>query len=336
MGKNKGILLLNLGTPKSPKLKDVYHYLREFLSDPYVIDKNWLIRTLLVYGIIVPFRIFRVQREYQKIFDEKKGMPLNYYTESTSQKLQELLPSYEVRWAMRYPYSSLKATLLDFKQMQVKELIILSLFPQYATSTTGSLIQVILGELKKWSVVPPFRFLHSFWDNPDVIQAFSEQARPYLEKEDYDKYVFSYHGLPERHLKKAHTELCQMGECCLSAEADPYCYRANCFGTTEKIRNHLSLAKDKCITTFQSRLGRSPWIKPYTDEVIVNLPKSGVKRVLLFTPSFVSDCLETIIEVRETYAKAFQTAGGEYLKQVPCPNDSPDWINTLKKMVENS
>ena len=337
MRKKKGALLVNLGTPKDARVGSIRRYLREFLSDKRVIDISWLGRFLLVYGLIAPFRAPRVKKEYDKIYDANKGMPLNYHSEALLKKLSKVLPHWELRIAMRYPLASLRKGLVSLLDSNVERIVVVPLFPQYASSTSGSVAESVMRLARRRLTIPHLRFVQSFWQHPGFIHAVSEQVNPYLTEQTYDRYIFSYHGLPERHLRKAHGSVCTFDNCCeTNSSSNAYCYRANCFGTTKAVAQVLGLPEEQCVTCFQSRLGRAPWIRPYTDEVVKQLPQEGVTRVLFLSPSFVCDCLETTIEIGETYANAFKRAGGQVADVVPCLNDSTGWVKGLAEMVEDA
>lgn len=331
-----GILLINLGTPDSPKTPDVRKYLTQFLNDPRVIDINPLSRFLLVNAIIVPFRSSKSAKLYQKIWT-KEGSPLL----TNSLKLKELLQhelghSYLVELGMRYQKPSIESALNKLREAKAEQIIVIPLYPQYASSSTGSSIEETLRIIGKWEVTPTVKIISKFYDHPGFIDACVAVAQKYKLAE-YDYYIFSYHGLPERQIMKASAHYgentCQLGSCCDSiSENNQYCYRANCFETTRQLIKRLNIPEGKYETTFQSRLD-DKWIKPYSDKVIEQKAKEGKKRILVFSPAFTADCLETIYEVGTEYDEIFKNNGGEKITLVESLNAHPKWIEALKKMV---
>lgn len=323
-----GILLVNLGTPDSPRLKDVYKYLIEFLTDKRVINKPWLLRQFLVRALIVPLRFRESAKAYQKIW-EKDGSPLMIYSKQATKLLQQVLGNdYEVELAMRYQNPSIKKSLVKLFEKKVNHLIVIPLFPQYASATTGSIHEYILKLLAKEEVIPKLSFIQHFADHPLYIDAVSTIASEYS-LESYDHFLFSFHGLPISHLVKANPDCQQNGTCCKVS-----CYLKQCHLTAHAIAKKLNLDRDKYSICFQSRLGKEPWLEPFTIDRIKNLGLEGKKKILVFCPSFVTDCLETIYEIGMEYKHEFLNAGGEKLDFVKSLNDHPKWIEALKKMVE--
>lgn len=331
-----GVLLINLGTPDSPKTSDVRKYLSQFLNDPRVIDINPIARFLLVNGIIVPFRSPKSAKLYQHIWT-KEGSPLLIYGNKVKALLQkELGDSFVVELGMRYQSPSMKSALTKLREAQVEKIIMIPLYPQYASSSTGSSVEEALRIMAKWEVSPSFEVISKFYDNPDFIDACVEVAKKY-DQQEYDYFIFSYHGLPERHIHKgaAHygNNTCNFGTCCNSiTKNNQYCYRANCFETTRQLVKRLNIPEGKYETTFQSRLD-DKWIKPYSDKAIAQKGKEGKKRMLVFSPAFVADCLETLYEIGTEYDEIFKANGGEKIQLVESLNDHPKWIEALKKMV---
>jgi len=335
MGGKKGILLVNLGTPDSTQVSDVRKYLREFLMDKRVIDIPAFPRWLLVNGIIAPFRAPKSAAEYRKLFDDR-GSPLKYYTEDITQLLQEKLgEEYSVKYAMRYQNPSLPSVLDQFKKEAVRSIHVIPLFPQYASATTGSVIDRVMEIVKTWQVIPEMRFTSQFFEEALFLETIVDQGKILMQQEAYDHFVFSYHGLPERQIRKAsHEGYCVLGQCCATLNAqNRYCYRAQCFETTRLIASRLGIGEDNYTVCFQSRLGKDPWVKPYTEDVLKELASKGIKKVLAFSPAFVSDCLETTIEVGETYKEDFIHAGGEKWDLVPSLNAENKWVECLKQLV---
>jgi ferrochelatase len=332
-----GILLVNLGTPDSPKTADVRKYLREFLNDKRVIDMPWLSRKLLVNFIIVPFRSPKSAKQYKEIWT-KEGSPLLIYGERLKTKLQKKLgDGFIVELAMRYQNPSVKSV-LDKITHKVEKLIVVPLYPHYASSSTGSTIEKVMLEIKNYEVVPDVKIQGPFYNNPEFIKAFVAIAQKRNKISDYDHYLFSYHGLPERHIMKGSEECgmnCKLNECCNAlTDKNFYCYRASCYHTTKLIAEALKLPDGSYTTSFQSRLGRDPWIKPYTDHVIAEKAKSGVKKMLCFSPAFVADCLETLFEIRIEYNRLFKEHGGTEMHLAESLNDNDEWVDALVKILE--
>lgn len=330
-----GVLLVNLGTPDSPKAKDVYRYLIEFLTDRRVIDKPWLIRQLLVRGLIVPFRYRQSSQSYQEIW-LPEGSPLKVYSERVKTLLQASLgEKYLVELAMRYQNPSIQNALDHLLLQNIEHLIVIPLFPQYASATTGSIHEKILQILSKKEVVPRLSLINNFAKDPLYIQTVAEIASKY-QIDHYDHVLFSFHGLPKRHVQKINTSCGLSKNCC---ERDCLevkdCYAFQCHETAKSIVKELKIDPSKYSITFQSRLGKDPWLQPFTSDTIEKLAKEGKKRVLVFCPSFVSDCLETIHEIGVEYKLDFLKLGGEVLDFVESLNDHPKWIETLSKMVRD-
>ena len=334
--KKQGVLLVNLGTPDSTKTSDVRKYLREFLSDKRVVDIPSVPRWLLVNGIIAPFRAPKSAEEYRKLFDER-GSPLKYYTEDITHLLQDKLgDKFMVKYAMRYQSPSLPQVLSELKE-QVASIHVIPLFPQYASATTGSVIDRVMEITKTWQVIPELKFTSQFFEEQLFIETIVDQGKKLMENGHYEHFVFSYHGLPERQIRKAsYGNQCQLGGCCGKlTEKNRFCYRAQGFETTRLVARSLGIQEDDYTVCFQSRLGKDPWVKPYTEDVLKELAEKGIKRVLAFSPAFVSDCLETTIEVGETYQEDFLEAGGEHWDLVPSLNAEDKWVECLKKLVHS-
>jgi ferrochelatase len=331
-----GVLLVNLGTPDSTSIPDVRKYLREFLLDPRVIDIPTIPRQLLVNGIIAPFRAPKSAKAYKAVWDAKTGSPLKHYSLEVERHLQERLGNkYVVKLAMRYQNPSIDAAIDSFKKLPLEEIIVVSLFPQYASATTGSVVEAVSKRLNKWQTIPSVRYINRFFDDPKFIHAFAEVAKPYLSEHKYEKVLFSYHGLPERQIRKGDAlNVCKLGECCNTYGAkNQWCYRAQCFATTRLLVEALGLEEGTYMTTFQSRLGNDPWIKPYTEETIRELRKQGIQSVAVMSPAFVADCLETIEEIGGEYKELFEELGGEHWQLIPSLNDSPLWIEALGELI---
>lgn len=333
----KGVLLVNLGTPDSTSVPDVRKYLREFLMDKRVIDIPAIPRWILVNLIIAIFRAPKSAAEYRKLFDER-GSPLKYYTYDITNLLRKKLDEeYVVEFAMRYQSPSIKSGLDKLRDKHVSSIHVIPLFPQYASASTGSVMDKVMEITKDWQIIPDIKFTSQFLEEELFLEVIASNGKKWMEKTAYDHFVFSYHGLPERQIKKGSVgDQCQLGSCCSSFhEKNRHCYRAQCFQTTRLLASKLGLTEDQYTVCFQSRLGKDPWIKPYTDEVLKQLPKNGKKKILAFSPAFVSDCLETTIEVGQEYKEEFMEAGGEQWDLVESLNDDPMWVDCLAGMVES-
>lgn len=333
-----GVLLVNLGTPDSPAVPDVRKYLREFLMDGRVIDIPLIPRALLVNGIIAPFRAPKSAKTYREVWTEN-GSPLKYYGEVAERELQKILGNdYVVKLAMRYQSPSIVDGLKQFQQLGLTDIIVIPFFPQYASATTGSVHDKVMEVVRGWQIIPEIKFVSSFLDHPKFIEGFVQNARKYMDVYDYDHFVFSYHGLPERQIRKGDVtkDVCKLGTCCDTLHSmNQYCYRAQCFETTRRLVRALEIPEGKYTTCFQSRLGKDPWIQPYTEDLVKELPKKGMKSVLAFSPAFVADCLETTIEVGEEYKELFEENGGEHWQLVESLNDSSIWIELLADLVKS-
>ncbi len=328
-----GLLLVNLGTPESPKVSDVRTYLREFLFDPRVIDiapwKRWLLLNL----IILPRRPRQSAEAYEKIWTDR-GSPLKFHTEDLAQKVREILDSeIVVDVAMRYGRPSISETLSKMRDRGVQRLIVFPQYPQYSSAATGSSLERVFecaGEL--WNV-PYLQVVPPFYDHPRFIEAFAEVARPHLHADETEVFFFSFHGLPERQVRKSDDtgRHCLAGDdCCATlVDANRNCYRAQCFATARALADRLGIPKDKRIICFQSRLGRDPWIRPYTDELIVREAKRGRKRAVILSPAFTADCLETLEELGIRAEEDWKAHGGDWLRLVPCPNADDLWAQAL-------
>jgi ferrochelatase len=336
MNQKTGILLVNLGTPDSPKPKDVHKYLIEFLTDGRVIDVPWFKRQCLVRGIIVPRRYKESAKSYADIWTEE-GSPLMVYGLRVEKLLQESLgDDFQVALAMRYQNPSIESALETLKTCT--KLIILPLFPQYASATTGSIHQKVMQVVSLWRNVPELKFINSFATNPKMIEAFCQIGRQFP-IEEYDQVVFSFHGLPEKHIKRAdpHGYCLKEKDCCKKmCSKNSTCYSAQCFATAQALVEKLGLEEGQYTVAFQSRLGKDPWLKPYMSETLHQLQKEGKKRVLVFCPAFVCDCLETIHEIGIEYRNEFLENGGERYDLVPGLNDHPLWIEALEAIINEN
>lgn len=332
--------MVNLGTPDSPSVSDVRKYLDEFLMDERVIDINPISRTLLIKGLIVPFRGPKSAKIYKEVWSDETGSPLLHYSTRQQELLQQALGSnYIVELAMRYQKPSIEDALERLKKKQIANLKVIPLFPQYASASTGSVNQKIMEIVSKWPTIPDISFVNSFHDNEGMIEVFANNARKYG-VENYDHVLFSFHGLPERQLTKADDtgKYClQVPDCCFRFnDANRMCYSAQSHDTARLIAEKLNLPKEKYTVCFQSRLGNAPWKKPYTTDILKEQAAKGAKRLLVFSPAFVADCLETLYEIVEEYNEEFKNMGGEKVQLVESLNDDPAWIAALEKMVKGN
>lgn len=335
----KGVLLLNLGSPDSPEPGDVKRYLNEFLSDPYVIDIPYIFRMLLLKLFILPFRPQKSSEAYKKIWGPR-GSPLVYHSEDLQLKVQKNLgPDYVVDLAMRYGKLSIQGALERLHAQELSSLVIIPLYPQYSYAATESSIVRCKKLLKKMGSQLPVRFLEYFYDHPDFIESVLEQGRAVLAKGNYDHVMFSFHGVPERQIRRCDqsSDHClNLDSCCDKISAvNAKCYRAQCYQTARVLAKRLSL-KDKDYTVaFQSRLGRTPWIRPYTDVLLKELADRSVRRIALFSPSFVADCLETLEEIEIRGRADFKNYGGEELTLVPSLNSSDTWARAVAELARS-
>lgn len=334
------VLLLNLGTPDSPGVSDVRRYLREFLSDPRVLDLHPIARFLLLHGIILPLRPAKSARAYASIWgqDGVEGSPLLFHSRGLAAGVQRALgPGYVVELGMRYGAPSIASALAKLRAADPTRLVIAPLFPQYASAANGSALERVYQLLRQGWNVPAIDTIEPFYDAPAFIDAFAEVARPHLASFRPDFVLFSYHGLPERHVRKsdptgAH---CLASATCCDAivPANRYCYRAHCFATTRALARALGLAADDHSVSFQSRLGRTPWLHPYTDLVLPELAQKGKRRLAVLCPAFVADCLETVEEIGIRAKAQWRSVGGEDLLLVPSLNATPAWVRTVADLV---
>ncbi len=329
----QAILLVNLGSPDSTNPKDVKKYLDEFLMDKYVIDYPYLFRALLVKGIILNTRPKKSAQAYQKIWWDE-GSPLIVLSQQLQDKVQEKI-SVPVGLGMRYGNPSIEAAIRELikENPDLTDLFVIPLYPQYAESTTRTVIekteQVI--QKNKWNLTVSFQ--EPFYNESTYIKALSDSIKPYVG--DYDHLLFSYHGVPERHVKKTDPtgqHCLQLDDCCAALtnpEAQQHCYRFHCFETTRAVVKRLKLKPEEYTVSFQSRLGGDEWIKPYTDETLEEFPEQGIKSLAVACPAFISDCLETLEEIGMEGKEEFLHAGGTEYIQIPCLNVNQQWVDTL-------
>ncbi len=355
-----GVLLVNLGTPDAPETRAVRRYLREFLSDPRVIDINAVGRALLLNLIVLPFRSSASAEAYKKVWTEA-GSPLLVHGEALRDAVRERLTGHPTVLAMRYGNPSIASGLEELRTAGCDRVVVLPLYPQYASSSTGSTVEKVYAEAGRLWNTPFLSIVPAFYDDPGYLDVGAELGRPILADligrpvpaptaEDApvadrtlppDTLVlFSFHGLPERHCEKsdptgAHCFV--RDDCCAAiVDANRSCYRAQCFATARGLTRRLGLGKEDAITCFQSRFGKAVWIRPYTDILLEELPRRGIKRVVVFCPAFVSDCLETVEEIGIRAVEDFRAAGGEELRLVPSLNADPRWADAVSRMVRRS
>ena len=330
-----GVLLVNLGTPDSPSTSDVRRYLNEFLTDGRVIDIPAAVRYPLFQGIVVPLRAPKSAKIYKQLWTER-GSPLLFHGLDLQKKVQaELGPGYVVAFGMRYQKPSIASALEELRAAAVERIIVLPLFPQYASASTGSVQEKVMDIVKDWWIVPSINFISAFGSEPDFIATIVALGKREMDKQHYDHIVFSYHGIPERHIKKGDpTNYCKFGSCCDTlTDSNRYCYRAQCFETSRLVAAGLGITPEQYTVSFQSRLGRDPWLKPYTDIALLDFPAKGIKHVLAFSPAFTADCLETTIEVGDEFKELFEEAGGEHWQLVPSLNSEPQWVDAVAAMI---
>lgn len=332
-----GVLLINLGTPVAPETGAVRDYLAEFLSDPRVLDLPGLARAILVHLVIVPFRAPKSAAAYRKIWKPEGSPLLTHSQQLASQVSARLGPSVPVEVAMRYGRPSIASALWRLKQQGVDRVVVLPLYPQYAASSTGSAIEEVYRVVGSWWNVPAVQVVGPFYDHPGFVRAFSEVARGTLEEARPDYLLFSFHGLPERQIKKsddtqAHC-LLSAGCCEAITDANRHCYRAQCYATARALVGALDWDPDRYGVAFQSRLGRTPWIQPFTDHVLPHLAAEGYRRVAVMCPAFTADCLETLEEIGMRAADDFRAQGGEALELVPSLNAHPAWVDAVVEML---
>lgn len=332
-----GVLLTNLGTPTAPTTSAVRRYLREFLSDPRVIDINPVSRWLLVNLIIAPFRAPKSATAYRKVWTEQ-GSPLLMHSLKLAEEVgKKLGGEFLVELGMRYGRPSIENAMRRLVERGASEIRALPLYPQYSSSATGSSQEEVLRVAKRLSPPVPVKFLLSFFDNPGFIDAFAEIGKPRLENFRPDHVLFSFHGLPERHILKedlSGAHCLKKPDCCDKIiPANGLCYRAHCFATARALAAKLGLPAEQFTVCFQSRLGRTPWIKPFTDVVLTELAAQGKKRLAVFCPAFVADCLETLEEIGIRAREQWRNSGGEELFLIPSLNAHPSWVEAVGSMV---
>lgn len=333
-----GVLLINLGTPDSTNTGDVRRYLRQFLSDPRVLDIPALGRWALLNLIILPTRPSKSAEAYREIWTDE-GSPLLLHTRDLTEGVAaELGDSVTVRFAMRYQNPSIQKAMEAFDKEGVDRIVVVPLYPQYASSSSGSVLEELYKSAGSFWNVPNLDVVPPFYNDPDYQAVLADFTKAFLDaQEPIDYLLISFHGLPERHVEKCDTrgDYCLKQEnCCDQISAvNRYCYRAQSFASARDLAKRMGLSEEQYGVAFQSRLGRTPWIQPYTDQVLEELPKQGKKRVAVVVPSFTSDCLETLEEIALRGKEDFMEAGGEYYVTVPCLNSDANFVRVIADMV---
>ncbi|CEK11434.1 ferrochelatase [Legionella hackeliae] len=330
MTKN-GLLLINLGTPDNPEPLAVRRYLREFLADKRVIDLPAPLRYLILYLIILPFRPKQSAHAYQAIWT-KDGSPLLIHSRNLQSKLQQHLgEQWTVALGMRYGNPSLESALKELSNCD--HITVLPLYPQFSSAASGSSIEKVLQLLSPNKVFPSLTIIRDFYKHPAFIKSQAALIQPHLETHDF--ILFSYHGIPERHLTQGHCKSVCDTPCPKINETNRTCYKAQCYATSYELAKQLGLSNERYTTAFQSRLGKTPWIQPYTDNILPELAQKGIKRLAVACPSFVADCLETLEEIGIRAKEQWQELGGEHFTVIPCINDSDLWVASLSEWLSN-
>jgi ferrochelatase len=333
----KGVLLINLGSPESPTEKDVKPYLDEFLMDKYVIDVPFLLRALLVRGIILQTRPKKSAEAYARIWTDE-GSPLIVISKKMHQKVKQLV-DVPVALAMRYGTMTIQKGLQELKEQGVTEVMLLPLYPQHAMASTTTIL--VLAEELRQNHFPEMTFTNvpAFYYKPDFIQALANSIKKHLEGFEYDHLLFSYHGIPKRHIRKTDVTKshCKIdGSCCKTpSPAHEFCYRHQCYETTKQVVQLLNIPEGKYSQTFQSRLAGDKWLTPYTDVEINKMPKQGIKKLAVVTPAFVADCLETLEEIAMEANEQFLHLGGEEFMAIPCLNDEDEWCGVVANWIKD-
>jgi len=336
-----GLMLVNLGTPDAPTTAAVRSYLDEFFRDPRVIDIHPILRWLLRTLVILPFRSSKSAEAYHKIWT-KRGSPLLFHGLDLVEKLQRVLGTDAyVQLAMRYGNPSIAHAFEQFRAAAIDQIVVFPMFPQYSSAASGSGIEEIFVQAGRQWNIPTLQFVPPYFDHPSLIAAFADVAQPILAEMRPDMVVMSFHGLPERHIRKSDESEgahCLRSEACCNqiVPANRNCYRAQCFATARALAAHLTLMPNEYRITFQSRLGRTPWIKPYTDLAVRELAERGVKRVAVMCPAFVADCLETIEEIGMRAQEDFLAHGGEQFRLIPSLNSEDVWVQAIVNIMRDS
>ena len=330
----RALLIVNLGTPNKPTYFSVFKYLRQFLMDGRVININPILRFFLVNLFICPIRSFSSTKIYKKVWNDETGSPLLHNTKKLAEKIQSKLPEYIVEYAMRYQSPSIEKVLNKLLIQNPDEIIILPLFPHYAAATTGSVYEEVSRILSKKWVVPKIKFINQFYDNDKFIDAWVEKAKKF-DINSYDKIIFSYHGIPNSHVDNVYeNSVCNDHDCEIKiTEINKFCYKATTYETTKLIASRLNISPENYVVTYQSRL-TNKWLSPFTDQVLQAIANKGEKNVLVFSPSFTADCLETIIEIGDEYNELFINSGGQKLDYVESLNYSDLWSDAIISIIK--
>jgi len=334
----KGVLIVNLGTPKSPSKKDVKTYLDEFLMDKYVIDMPYLSRALLVKGIILNTRPKKSAEAYQKIWN-KKGSPLLYHSVDLVDKVKKMV-DVPVVLGMRYGNPSIKEGLMELHQLGCTDIFVMPMYPQYAMSSTKTVVEKVKREAFKINSAIKLDFFEPFYNNIDFITLLSGKIKNEMEQSGADFVLFSYHSLPINHLELTGCDSQKCTNCSeklenLDDKPQSLCYKYHCLKTTKGVVDYLGLKPDQYDISYQSKLGKKEWLTPRTIHKLVDLPKSGIKKLIVTTPSFVSDCLETVEEIGIEGKKNFLKNGGEVYQRVSCLNSDDKWAQTVADWIKN-
>jgi len=330
------VILLNLGSPDSTAVADVRAYLQEFLLDERVINKSPLVRNFVVKCFILPTRPQQSAKAYQKIWTDE-GSPLVVTTQKQQKRLQAAVDCH-VEIGMRYGNPSTEDAVKNLQAAGITRLLIFPLYPHYAMSSYETAVVRLMEALAEHAPAIQTTLVQPYYQDPDYIDALVERSLPYL-KNDFDKLLFSFHGIPESHLRQSdpsHAHCLTTPDCCNTCHpAHATCYRHQCMTTAHLFKAKAGIPDDKFMVSFQSRLGREPWLTPYTDKVIEDLAAKGVKNLKVICPAFISDCLETLEEIAQEGKEIFMDAGGETYQQIPCLNDHPVWIKYMQRQVED-
>lgn len=325
----QGLLLINLGTPEQADVRAVRAYLREFLTDKRVIDLPAPVRYALVYALILPFRSKKSAHAYQSIWTEQ-GSPLLFNSQNTIKQLQNILgEKYTLALGMRYGNPSIATALECLKTCD--KITILPLYPQYSSAATGSSIEEVLRIISLKEIIPSLTIIRDFYQHPSYIKAQSQIIQTHWQTDSH--LLFSYHGIPERHIINSGCKSVCNTTCPPISEINNQCYKAQCHQTSSLLATALNLSLNQYSTAFQSRLGKTPWIKPYTDEILIELANKGITKLTIACPSFVADCLETLEEIGMRAKEQWIISGGEQFTLVPCMNDDPQWVQAISEII---
>ena len=331
-----GIVIVNIGTPKSPEKKDVASYLREFLMDPLVITLPYVFRWILVNLIIVPLRAPKSAEKYKKVWTTA-GSPLAVHSEALAKKLGEALP-YPVEAAMHYGEPSLKKVLKKYEAMGLEKIVVVPMYPQFAEATTGSTKMRVDEMVKREKISAKIEFTPPFYDDEEFLASWEHLYREkFSQGEKPDHVLFTFHGLPQSQIKKICGCYQPDGNCCaVVRKENSNCYRMQCFQTAKLLASRLSLAEENWSVSFQSRLGRAEWIRPYTEDVLAALAKKGTKKIAVLCPAFTADCLETIEEIGIEGLHTFSKNGGSEYHLLPCLNSEVQWTKSLAVILRKA